>query len=200
LGSCLLIQARPDSALFYLRQALAIAAPCADTAAQAKVLQNISVTYREMGNTQQAKTYALAAAGFNTTRETVSALLNLAHIYYDCAQYDSAAFYARRIQQLCEKDTALSPPASFYLLLTNIAKQNNNYREALACQEKYTELAFKIFKEKEAQTVAGIQEKYHLERVNNENQKLLIQRLWFAIVVLLLMKNVQSCMPIVWKR
>jgi hypothetical protein len=106
----------------------------------------------------------------------------LAYTYYDYAQYDSAAFYARRIQQLCEKDVTFLLPASFYALLTNIAKQNNNYREALACQEKYTELAFKIFKEKEIQTVAGIQEKYELEVVENKNRQLLIRHLWLSIM------------------
>jgi tetratricopeptide (TPR) repeat protein len=183
VGTCFLLQARADSALFYQQQALAIAEVHADTAAQAKVLQNISVTCREMGNTQQAKQYALRAAGFDNTGEAaVGSLLNLAYIYYDCAQYDSAAFYAHRIQQLCEKDVTLSPPASFYALLTNIAKQNNDYKEALIYHEKYTEQIFEIYKEKERQSVAGIQEKYALEVAENKNHQLLIHRLWLLII------------------
>jgi tetratricopeptide (TPR) repeat protein len=108
LGTCFLIQRQADSALFYQRQGLRMAEAHADTAAWTAALQSISVTYREMGEKQQAKQYALRATDFNKTNgAAASSLLNLAYIYYDCAQYDSAAFYANQILQLCEGDTTL---------------------------------------------------------------------------------------------
>lgn len=179
LGACFLLQGQADSALFYQQQGLDMAVAHADTAAQAKVLQNMSVTYREMGNKQQAKAHALQAADLHATvGETVNTCLNLAHIYYDCAQYDSAAFYLNKILQMPEKKQLVSA----YALLTKIEKANHNYPKALGYHEKYTGQIFEIYKEKEAKSIAGIQEKHALEIVKNKNQQLLIHRLGIFII------------------
>jgi tetratricopeptide (TPR) repeat protein len=183
---CFLIQKQADSALFYQQQGMAIALACADTAAQTKLLQNMSVTYREIGDLRQAKQYALRVAKFHETAgEKINTCFNLAYIYYGCAQYDSAAFYLDKVVQIPEKEQNAYTLASVYNLLTKIEKANNNYQKALNYSEKYTKQIFDIYKEKEAQTVAGIQEKYDLERVKNKNRQLLIHRLWITLMALL---------------
>jgi tetratricopeptide (TPR) repeat protein len=187
LGTCFLVQEQADSALLYQQQALHISVANHDTTAWAKTLQNISVTYRYINDNLNAKTYALQAIQLRSTVEQeISSILNLASIYYNLRKNDSAAFYANRILQLCEKDTTLSLPVSVYSLLTKIEKQNNDYKKALTYQEKYTELTLRMLEKKEAQLIAGIQEKYGLELVKTENQKLLIRQLWFFIIAFLI--------------
>lgn len=183
LGTCFLIREQPDSALRYQQQALHLAMANSDTATWTTALQNLSVTYREIGDKQQAKACALRATGLNKANgETVSALLNLSYIYYDYAQYDSAAFYANRILRIPEEEQTPYILASVYALLTKIEKAAANYQKALEHQEEYTKRIDEIYAEREAQSVAGIQDKYNLERIKNENHLLYIQQLWISII------------------
>lgn len=183
LGTCFLIQERADSALFYQQQGLDMAIAHADTATWTTALQNISVTYRKMGDKQRAKASALMATDLNKAKgEAISALLNLSYIYYDYVQYDSAAFYVDKILQMPEEEQTPHTLSSVYTLLTKIKKACNDYKKALEYQEKYIELIYKIFKKQEEQSIAGIQEKYNMEIVKNENQKLVIQRLWYFVI------------------
>jgi DNA-binding CsgD family transcriptional regulator len=171
LGTCFLLQEQADSALFYQQQSLDIAVTHADTAAWTAALQNISVTCREKGNSQQAKAFALAATGLNKANgETINALLNLSYIYYDCAQYDSAAFYANRILQYGNVDSACAIPLSTYYLLAKIAENENDYRRALEYTNKYQALADERHKKQEDQSLAGIRERYELELAQIEKQ------------------------------
>jgi DNA-binding CsgD family transcriptional regulator len=176
LGTCFLLQEQADSALFYQRQSLDMAITHADTAAWTAALQNISVICREKGNSQQAKAFALAATGLNKANgETISALLNLSYIYYDCAQYDSAAFYANRILQYGRVDSACTIPVSTYYLLSEIAKNENDYRQALEYTNKYHALADERRKKQEDQSLAGIRERYELELAQIEKQMAVIR-------------------------
>jgi ATP/maltotriose-dependent transcriptional regulator MalT len=118
----------------------------------------------------------------STTEQQISSTLNLAVIYHNLHQNDSAAFYANRILQTSGEERTPYTLATVYALLTKIEKAGNNYQKALEYREAYTEQMTKISAEKEKQSIAGIQEKYALELVKTKNQQLLIQRLWFIVI------------------
>jgi DNA-binding CsgD family transcriptional regulator len=176
LGTCFLLQEQADSALFYQQQGLNIAVTHADTAEWTAALQNISVTYRKVGDKQQAKAFALAATGVDKANgETINVLLNLSYIYYDCAQYDSAAFYANRILQYGSIGSVYAIPVSTYYLLSKIAENENDYRRALEYTNKYHALADEMHKKQEDQSLAGIRERYKLELAQIEKQMAVIR-------------------------
>jgi DNA-binding CsgD family transcriptional regulator len=150
------------------------------------VFNNIGVTYREAGDSLKAKTYILQALQlYPAIEKPVNMLLNLAYLYYDLHQTDSAAFYANRIVQLCKNDSTRNTPASVYDLLANIETRKADYKKALAYHVKYTNRIFDLHQKEKEQSIAGIQEKYNLETVKNQNQKLVIRQLWTGVIAAL---------------
>jgi tetratricopeptide (TPR) repeat protein len=171
LGTCFLIQKQADSALLYQQQALGIAVANRDTTAWAKTLQSISVTYRHINDNLNAKTYALQAMQLqSTTEQQISSTLNLAVIYHNLHQNDSAAFYANRILQYGSADSAFTVPTSVYHLLAKIAENENDYRRALEYSNKYHALVNDMRKQQKEQSLAGIRERYELELAQIEKQ------------------------------
>ncbi|MDR1345834.1 MAG: hypothetical protein LBK03_03930, partial [Bacteroidales bacterium] len=181
LGICFLLQNQPDSAVLYQQQALNIAAASHDTTAYANLLNSFSVTYRTKHDYLQAKIYALQAAAIVENREN---LLNLAIIYYNLHENDSAACHAHRVKQLYEQDS-LPLPASLYRLLSDIAKQRRQFKTALSYQEQYTQQVLEINEEEKERSIAGIREKYDMTQVENENQRLQSQHSRIKQLILL---------------
>jgi DNA-binding CsgD family transcriptional regulator len=188
IGTCFLIKKHADSTLFYQMRALDMATANHDTTTYADLLNSLSGVYRQMGDNSKAKTYALQAVAL---KEHTPLLLNLAYIYRGINNNDSAAFYATRVLQLCERDS-IAPPVSVYDLLMEIERTNRNYQKALAYSEEYTKQIINFLGEKRTQmrTIAGIQEKYELEVLKNEQQKAnnksLVVLLVVAVVIILL--------------
>jgi tetratricopeptide (TPR) repeat protein len=180
LGTCFLLQNQADSALCYQQQALDIAMANRDTMMYADILNSLSVTYRIKNDNLQAKMYALQAAALDENREN---LLNLALIYYNLNENDSAAFHAHRVKQLYKQDSLL-PPAPLHELLANIAKQSRQFEQAVTHQEKYAQRILEISEEERERSIAGIREQYDMTQVQNENQRLQIQRSQWLITAL----------------
>jgi tetratricopeptide (TPR) repeat protein/DNA-binding CsgD family transcriptional regulator len=185
LSSCFLVNKQTDSALFYQQQALIIADTRRDTATLSSVFNNLGVTYRKMGDYSKAKTYVLQALQLHpATEKPVNMLLNVATIYYNLHQTDSAAFYANRVIQLCENDSTYNTPASVYALLAKIEKTGNRYKKALEYTEAYTRqvLAMAEKERTQIQSLSGLREKYELELAQNEVQQLKNRYLWLYLI------------------
>jgi tetratricopeptide (TPR) repeat protein len=180
LGTCFLLQKQADSALVYQQQALHMAMANHDTLMCADILNTLSIVCQEIGDNRQAKIYALQAAAVMERKE---ALLNLGFIYYNLNEDDSAAFYARRVEQLYEQDS-LPAPISLYGLLAKIAKRGRQFEQALAYQEKYTKQIVELNEEEGKRSIVGIREKYDMTQVENENQRLQIQHLRLLFIAL----------------
>ncbi len=189
LGVCLLAKRQQDSAFYYQRQALGIAEHHGDSTAMSISLHDFSITYQQMGNSAQAKAYALQALPLHTKKmQEIKAYTHLSSLYYDEHQLDSAFLYAQKAQQLLNehKDLNKEIPVAIgvYDVLWKIDKEKGNCWEALHYHNLYTNQIIEFYTENEEKSIIGVREQYQYERVQNENNRLTIQRLWILLAAL----------------
>jgi tetratricopeptide (TPR) repeat protein len=188
-GTCFLLSEQPDSALLCQNKALEIAEARNDTANQAVIFHSISGIYWEKGDYPQAKIYAHRARDRGDSA-TIDAWLNMAYIHQGCHEYDSAAWYIRRIMSFCNPDSVSALSIATAYLTAKIAESKGEYREAMDYMNKYTALMDEMHKKQREQSIAGVREKYELALLEAEKQMLEIRtsrkifRIALIIVVL----------------
>ncbi len=183
IGNCMLLNKQQDSSLYYYEKGLDVAVAHNDSGACASVLQGISVAYRGMNNKIKAKEYAQQAIMLDPLEVGKAwRYQNLALIYHDLQQNDSAIFYAKKALQMLEDEKNSYTALTTYELLSNIESEAGNYQQALAYYKRYVGKLYYIYQENEQKSIIGIQEQYNFEVLKNKNNKLLIQRLWISLL------------------
>jgi tetratricopeptide (TPR) repeat protein len=180
LGTCLIIDEKEDEAIVCFEKALRKAEASSDTVTYAEIANSLGSAYINKGDYQQAKIYTLQAVAFVGNRES---LLNMALIYDKLNRHDSAAFYARRVGQLCDRD-GLPYPSSLNALWANIEKRNRRFEKALYYLEEYVRQIFEINKEEKLHSLARIQEQYSLTEAQNKIQQQQIIQLHYNVFLL----------------
>ena len=174
-----------------LQKSLEYAEKEKSTKVKSMALNNYSVLYRQQRKYKEAIDCLLK----NIESETDSAQmlmfnLNMGNIYIYDNQYDSAAFYIKKAQELADiikvKPTT---KVSIYFSLYYIAKKQGNYQLSLSYHEQHESLQYQIQKELEKNNIYRIQRQYDYEALQNRLNKQIIDKqrviLIFSFILLI---------------
>jgi tetratricopeptide (TPR) repeat protein len=184
IGNGFLLKQLPDSAFFYYDKGLLIAKQHNDSANEVRILQNIGVAFLKLGNNGKAKELLKKALSLSSGEsQKAKVYLNLADIFYKESSRDSALFYLNYSLKLANGNAPVL--ANVYRLFSKIEETAGNYRQAMSYNDQYTKYLAKVLDEKEDFSILDIQKKYNFELLENANSRLLIERQWIFISVLL---------------
>ncbi|GHT08533.1 hypothetical protein FACS189426_04360 [Bacteroidia bacterium] len=113
--------------------------------------------------------------------------LNLAHLYYELQQKDSANFYFNTALDFFEANDKISSLSNAYNLFSQLEEKGGNYRKALEYHQKHTQYLETIIGEIENNSLREIKRKYHLKKIRNEKDRLLIKRQWIFLDFLIIL-------------
>ena len=194
IGSCYVIQKQLDSALYYNDSGLNLAQSHHDSTLLSTVYQCRAIIYREKGELLKARECLDKVFQYAPDEHYTSRLyITLIKFYKEIHQIDSAIFYAQKSLQLFDSMTNSKDLRSVvYYLLSTIAQEQGNYKEALAYYKQHSDFDIQIFQDAQERSIIGLQEKYELAMVKNAHQQLLIknqqktrQLLWSFILLIL---------------
>ncbi len=184
VGNSFLLKQLPDSAFFYYNKGLFAAKQYKDSVNELRIVQNMGVAYLKLGNTSQAKRAVKMALSLSSGEsQKAKAYLNLADVYFRDGTKDSALFYLNHSLRLAEDNASLL--ANIYRLFSKVEATDGNYQQAMSYNELYTKYLAEVLEEKEDIGILDIQKKYNFELLENANSRLLIERQWIFICLII---------------
>jgi len=185
IGSNFMIKNCIDSALFYYNKALSEATIANDSTERANVLQNMGVSFIELGRNDDAKAKLIEAKQFCKDSILMATIdLNLARTYFNSHSLDSAVYYIARSNGLAQKTDDKTLQASVFYYWTQIDEEKGNYKESLEHFKKYTGLLASIVEENQKANFLDVQRKYNFELIRRANHELLIEKQKYLILFL----------------
>ncbi|GAB6008243.1 tetratricopeptide repeat protein [Dysgonomonas reticulitermitis] len=177
IGTAFLFKKELDSSFFYLDKSLLLAQSIKDSAGQGFALQNIGIAYRMTKDYQSARAkFKQAIPLFKKNEDKARIYLNIAYSFNDERNRDSTLYNINNSLELIKGDETSSLRSMIIQLQSRIEENDKNYEKALAFQKEYADYLQKIFKEANNQAVLDIQKKYDFEVIQNENNRLLIEK------------------------
>ncbi|MEG0888731.1 MAG: hypothetical protein RSH25_09680 [Bacteroides sp.] len=186
-----------DSAYFYYNKGLELAKMHNDSVQQTIITHNIGVMLKRTGNFKESKKFLHEALSFrqylnniNTFNKdedkTAIIYLNLAEVCDNLNLVDSTQFYIRKTLEHLESNNHSLFLNGVYRMLSQSEAKKGNFKKALELYQQYNNQLIAILNEKDREAILGVQKKYDYEFIQNSNNKLLIQRQWMLLSVVLL--------------
>jgi signal transduction histidine kinase/tetratricopeptide (TPR) repeat protein len=100
------------------------------------------------------------------------ARLNLADVYIEKHQFDSATRYAQSAMELAQRLQSKSKEADSYSIMAKLAEYRGNYNKAYRYIKKWYELDTAILRGDTYKTIASLQERFHASERETENKLL----------------------------
>ena len=100
------------------------------------------------------------------------ARLNLADVYIEKRQFDSATLYANSAMELAQRLGSKSKEADSYSILAKLAEYKGNYNKAYQYIKKWYSLDTAILHSDTYKTIAALQERFHASERETENKLL----------------------------
>jgi len=184
MANAFMIENLIDSAQFYYQAALELANLHDDTAMKVWIYNNISVTFRELGQLDTAIHYCRKALSLTRNEnEKTYIYKNLANVFLKKNDIDSAWHYFNKVEPLYSQVKNPFAQASLNHLRFQIEKAGENYREALISHEAYVKYQDTLTDLRSRQLLLELQKKYDTASVANEYQ-LRQNRLWKSMTIL----------------
>lgn len=158
-----------DSALVYYKKALALVEKTDDKGVKSSVLNDIAITYRDLGQLNQALEYVNQSILLEDVKtELAYNYLVKGKIFIKSQQYDSAHFYLDKVQ---EGNNIISISSS-YKELYNIEKAQKNYPKAVKYSDLYFSLEDSLNKIMQTSTLTTIEKRYQYDLIKAKNDEL----------------------------
>jgi signal transduction histidine kinase len=100
------------------------------------------------------------------------ARLNVADVYIEKRQFDSATYYAQSAMELAQRLESKSKEADSYSMLAKLAEYRGNYNKAYQYIKKWYSLDTAILHSDTYKTIAALQERFHASEREAENKLL----------------------------
>jgi signal transduction histidine kinase len=167
-----------DSSRILLEKAVQLGRPL-----ERRGLISLSSTYNNLGNLYfKEKKFDAALPYFHqnlvlhNNNKDLSALwvakLNLADVFIEKRQFDSATIYARGAMEIAQRLESKSKEADSYSLLAKLAEYRGNYRKAYQYIKEWYSLDTAIVHSDTYKTIAALQERFHAQEREAENKLL----------------------------
>lgn len=202
IGTAFLLKKELDSSFFYLNESLLLAQSIKDSVGQGLALQNIGLSYQMIKDFHKSREkFKQAIPFFKKNEDKARIYLNIAYSFNDERNRDSTLYNINNSLELIRGDEASSLRSMIIQLQSRIEENDKNYEKALAFQKEYADYLQKIFKEANNQAVLDIQKKYDFEVIQDENNRLLVEKQSASLIILGLMILVlgMSIFIIYWK-
>ncbi len=185
IGTTFLLKKELDSSFYYLDKSLLLAQNINDSVGQGLALQNIGLAYRMTKDYPSARLkFKQAVPFFKKNEEKARIYLNIAYSFNDEQNRDSTLFYINKSLELIRGDETSPLRSMIIQLQSRIEENDKNYEKALTFQKEYADYLQKIFREANNQAVLDIQKKYDFEVIQNENNRLLIEKQSASLIIL----------------
>ncbi|MBF0649392.1 hypothetical protein IR083_11225 [Dysgonomonas sp. GY75] len=187
IGSNLLTRGDTDSSFYYYNKGLSLAKAHNDSIEQAFIIRNMGFALGSIGKRDQARAYFRHSIPYlNDNEEVARNYLNIAYSFDDEQNKDSTLFYINKSLTLIEGYDNHPLKLIIYQLLAKTAEKDKNYQQALSDYKEYTALLKKMLKDTNNHIALDVQKKYDIELLQNENNRLLIQRQTAFLIILLM--------------
>jgi len=184
IGITFLMKEEIDSSFHYYNKGLSLAKIHNDSIEQAFIMRNIGLGFNQIGNNEQARLYFRKSIPYFTDPENkAKTYLNMAYSFHDGKNKDSTLYYVNKSLELI-KDGGYDLKQVIYQLLARIEEKDKNHDKALYYHKEYTKSLFRMLKETNNQAILDVQKKYDFELVQNENNRLLIERQSTSLIIL----------------
>lgn len=201
VGRMFLLDKNPDSAFFYFQKGLEAAKPTNDKVLQSLLAQNTGVAYQQIGQYAEAERYFRQSYRYNRDKEDQArSYLNLAKLFAQTEQLDSAAFYAGKLKNSVESSDDNYLKASAYKFLADWEKARGRDNEAFAYQNKRIHSLNRIMDDRKDQSVYEIEQKYNYgQQQNFYNQRFIRFQQWLMGLMGVLLVVVVSLLFLFWR-
>ena len=179
-GNYFLLSDEIDSSLIYYNRGLDVAIRYNNKKEQSTIMQNIGVALNQKEDFRGAVATLLKAVQIDSAAHTSGKIfLNLAQSYMDLEMADSARYYADCGLSTAKKDSAANTKviATAYEILSQIAKQSGNYKNALEQHKLYSKHLARILTQNKNAAIVEAEKKYKFEALQNENTLLAVKHL-----------------------
>lgn len=184
IGITFLMKEEIDSCFHYYNKGMALSENHNDSIEQAKMVRNMGLAFNQTGNYEQARLYLRRSIPyFNDSIDKAKAYLNMAYSFNDGKNKDSTLYYIDKSLELIN-DRNYDLKQAIYQLLARIEERDKNYDQALSYHKEYTKYLFGMVKETNNQAILDVQKKYDFELVQNENNRLLIEKQSASLIIL----------------
>jgi ATP/maltotriose-dependent transcriptional regulator MalT len=188
IGNSFLIKEMKDSVLVYFNKALNLAKVYNDSNQTAQAQHNIGVFLWKTGDLYSAKTHLQSALSLNGDKESEAMIrLNLARIYSELNQRDSVEYHIRLTLDSLKKSENFSTLSNVYRILSSMEEKTGNYKNALQYQREYSRQLSNLFTENNKHNLQETEKRYNFELLQNEKNRLWIERQGAIIILLLLL-------------
>ena len=181
IGNCYLLENQNDSAFALYRRAERMAYSQNDTTMQLAVLQNMGVAYMEKGDQERAVDMYHAALVLATRRDSVQLFSNLASLYWDAGQPDTAFTYNNIALTLLDSTVNNPLLLNIYHQMLLIEAHKGNGDKVIDYFSKYLECLDEVLDTEEKKSLLDIQRKYDFEKAQSEYS---IKKRNFVIAIL----------------
>ena len=201
VGRMFLLDKNPDSAFFYFQKGLNSAKSTNDEILQSLLAQNIGVAYQQTGQYTEAERYFRQSWQYDQDRKDPARYyLNLAKLFAQTEQLDSAAFYAGKLKNSVESSDDNYLKASAYKFLADWEKARGRDNEAFAYQNKRIHSLNRIMDDRKDQSVYEIEQKYNYgQKQNFYNQRFIRFQQWLMGLMGVLLVVVVSLLFLFWR-
>lgn len=201
VGRMFLLDKNPDSAFFYFQKGQEAAKPTNDKVLQSLLAQNTGVAYQQIGQYAEAERYFRQSYRYNRDKEDQARYyLNLAKLFAQTEQLDSAAFYAGKLKNSVESSDDNYLKASAYKFLADWEKARGRDNEAFAYQNKRIHSLNRIMDDRKDQSVYEIEQKYNYGQMQNfYNQRFIRFQQWLMGLMGVLLVVVVSLLFLFWR-
>lgn len=189
IGQTFILQHENDSALHYLGKGLEMAKKAENVAEESKLLNAMSIVYREKEDYGQSlmllKQSAIAGEADN---DSIRHHLNYANLFLGLNEMDSAGYYAEKLQGEVKDVEDGAEKTAIFSFLTKYEESIGNVDSAYHTHQLYTEILSSEYRKQLQQSVYEAQQKYDFEAQQNQYYQELAQRrktILFLVFVLL---------------
>lgn len=155
---------KPDSAFTYYFEALKVAENNNNLIAKGTILNDIGVTYRQIGDYLTAITLIRRSIPYRTGSYKDGGYLSLARIHYELGQLDSSDYYLDKIQN--SPSVFVQKSANYFKY--KISVNRSNYQLAIDYNEKYQDLKDSINYGEQKMKVLNLNYEHEQEQLKNK--------------------------------
>lgn len=190
LASTFLLESKYDSALYYYDKAYDLAEKYDDKEECAYTIKDKGLVYYSIGDFKTAIAFAKKAKGIDSVKiRMAKADLLLSNAFLRLNRMDSARYYAYNAIFNLEKDSSQDSRTrvSAYLLLSEIADSQKNYKEALDKYKLYIQSLEDNISNNQINATIEAERKYNLDVAENKISELLVKQINTERIVILLL-------------
>lgn len=172
VGYNFLFLAQCDSAEFYTHKGAHWAKLIGDNEELQVAVRNLGIIYSRQKEYRKALE-TLLSVKHKIENDDYSYYSSLVDVYIRLKQYDTAEYYIENIVKL---DNDIYGQATAYLYLYTIAKERQNWEQALTYREQYDLLADSIKQQLQSEKLEDIQEKYDNQALVHDKESLAMRK------------------------